>query len=147
MVTYLLIHSERNSICKMKQHNLGTGVIEPALDKKILTTKVPYQMQHFKQTSCHPLNCSIRFICICRTGLPMTVIEENLFHKTEDDKFKDDPVECRQFPTKATATPLHQHESNVHERQPYDGEVEENPEQSGMQFLTIYLKTEEHNRQ
>lgn len=46
----------------------------------------------------------------------MAIVEHHFFDETEYDQFEDNPMECWQFRSEATTTPLHRQKSQVHER-------------------------------
>ena len=74
----------------------------------------------------------------------MTVVEHDLFNEGKDDELKDDPVKRRQFPAKATSTPLHHNERQIHERNADQCLVHDHHQHNVSQLSTIHLCQHQH---
>ena len=70
----------------------------------------------------------------------MTVVEHNFLDKRENDEFKDDPVKRRELTSEAAATPLHDNERHVHERNADYCLIHDHPQNSLPQLPTTHLQ-------
>lgn len=70
----------------------------------------------------------------------MTIVEHKLLDERKNDELKDDPVKRWQFTSKATATPLHDDERHVHERNADYRLVDHYHHDSVPQLPTIHLR-------